>query len=104
MMIDTEIPESKRADGARHAARAMNGLQTILATAASIQRPFNNDDMVELADLYSFVALQLDEMYQLLPPDEKAKYYGYFRQVTEYEKKVAEGTYNPDIDGVLELK
>ena len=28
----------------------------------------------------------------------------YFVQVTEYEKKIANGTYNPDLDGVLKLE
>lgn len=103
LMIDTEVPRKSRNEARRNAVVAMNTLQSISTTAAKIQRPFTNDEMIEVADLYRSVRLQLNSMYEYLPPKEKEKYYGYFMAVTEYEKKIAEGVYNPDLDGVLEF-
>jgi len=51
--------------------------------------------------LYRLVRVELKSLYDLLPTKEREKYYGYFVAVTEYEKKIAEGVYNPDLDGVL---
>lgn len=104
LMIDTEIPRKKRPEAVQNAIKTMNTIQSISTTAANIQRPFADSEMLEIADLYRDVRLQLDSMYQYLPQKEKNKYYGYFMAVTEYEKKIAEGVYNPDIDGVLQLK
>ena len=42
-------------------------------------------------------------MYEFLTPEGKDKYNGYFMKVTEYEKKIAEGIYNPEIDGKLKF-
>ena len=81
----------------------MNTLQGITTYAGSIQRDFETIEMVELADMYRDVRINLNQLYEYLPQREKDKYYGYFVAVTAYEKKVAEGTYNPDIDGVLKF-
>ena len=54
----------------------------------------------ELANLYRLVRVELNSLYELLPTNEREKYYGYFVAVSEYEKKIAEGVYNPDLDGV----
>ena len=47
--------------------------------------------------------VQLNSLYELLPTKEQEKYQGYFVAVSEYEKKIAEGVYNPDLDGVLKF-
>lgn len=73
---------------AKNAANAMNTLQSILTTAAKIQRPFTDEEMLEIADLYRDARLQLNALYEYLSEEGKEKYYGYFMQVTEY--KVAE--------------
>uniref|UniRef100_A0A7S1ZSV3 Uncharacterized protein n=1 Tax=Trieres chinensis TaxID=1514140 RepID=A0A7S1ZSV3_TRICV len=101
LMIYNEIPENKRDDAIVNAVEALNTLQSIILTAADVQRPFEKKELISMADMYRTVRLELNDMYEYLPPKEKAKYYGYFMAVTEYEKKVAEGTYNPDVDGVL---
>jgi len=103
LMIDTEIPKKNKALASKSAAKVMNTLQTISKTAAKIQRPFTDEEMLEVADLYLDARLQLNAMYEFLNPDGKEKYYGYFMKVTEYEKKIAEGVYNPELDGVLKL-
>lgn len=103
LMIDEEVPRRKRDEAAKKAARTMNTLQAISSTAASIQRPFKNEEMMSLADMYRDVRLQLNDIYEYLPLSEKSKYYGYFMAVTEYEKKIADGTYNPDLDGILQF-
>jgi len=103
LMIDQEIPRQKRAEASSNAATVMNTLQTIYSTADNIQRPFSSLELLLIADLYRDVRFQLNDMYEYLPKKEKDKYYGYFMAVTEYEKKVAGGTYNPDIDGILKF-
>jgi len=101
LMIETEVPRARREEASGNAAKTMNTLQTIYTTADSIKRPFNNKEMLLIADLYRDVRFQLNDMFEYLPQKEKDKYYGYFLKVTEYEKKIAEGVYNPDIDGAL---
>jgi len=104
LMIDTEIPMNQRENAVRDAVITMNTLQSISSTAGRILRPFTPDEMLEIADLYRDVRLRLNNMYEYLPQKEKDKYYGYFMAVTEYEKKIAEGVYNPELDGVLKLE
>ncbi len=103
LMIDTEIPKNKRSLARQRAAKTMNTIQSISTTAAKIQRPFEDEELLAVADLYRDARLQLNEMYEYLPPEGKDKYYGYFMKVTEYEKKIADGVYNPELDGVLKL-
>ncbi len=104
LMIDTEIPEARRASAVRDAVNTMNKLQSISTTAAKVMRPFTPEEMLDIADQYRDVRLSLNNMYEYLPQKEKDKYYGYFMKVTEYEKKIAEGIYNPELDGVLKLE
>jgi hypothetical protein len=101
LMINEEIPKRNRNMAIKNAVNAMNTLQEIGKYAASIQRDFEPLEMVTLADMYLQVRVNLNELYEYLPQKEKDKYYGYFAAVTEYEKKIADGTYNPDIDGKL---
>jgi len=103
LMIDEEIPPNKRKEAVKNAVNAMNTLQSIGKYAAAIQRDFKLDEMTELADMYLTVRINLNQLYEYLPQLEKDKYYGYFVEVTKYEKKLAEGTYNPDIDGILKF-
>ena len=103
LMIEQEVPRQRRAEASRNAATCMNTLQEIYTTADNIQRPFNSKEMIRIADLYRDVRIQLNSLYEYLPQKEKDKYYGYFVAVTEYEKKIAEGVYNPDVDGVLKF-
>mmetsp|Transcript_24906 Transcript_24906/g.52386 ORF Transcript_24906/g.52386 Transcript_24906/m.52386 type:complete len:244 (+) Transcript_24906:530-1261(+) len=103
LMIETEIPRSKQKDAAIKAANTMNALQAVSSRAAKVEEEFGPIDLEELADLYRLVRVQLNGLYELLPQKEKDKYYGYFVAVTEYEKKIAEGVYNPDLDGVLKF-
>ena len=104
LMINEEIPKSKRPLAVKNAVATMNQLQEIAKYANSIQRDFEKEEMVQLADMYLKVRVNLNQLYEYLPPKEKEKYYGYFVAVTEYEKKIADGVYNPDIDGVLKLE
>lgn len=103
LMIETEIPRSKQKDAAIKAANTMNSLQAVSNRAAKVEKEFGPIDLEELADLYRLVRVELNGLYELLPQKEKDKYYGYFVAVTEYEKKIAEGVYNPDLDGVLKF-
>ena len=103
LMIGQEIPRSRRKEAVKNAVAAMNQLQEIARYSGSIQRDFETLEMVALADMYLNVRVNLNQLYEYLPDREKEKYYGYFAAVTEYEKKVAEGTYNPDIDGILKF-
>lgn len=103
LMIDNEIPRKRRRNAVKNAVAAMNQLQEIAKYSGSIQRDFETIEMVELADMYSNIRVNLNQLYEYLPEKEKDKYYGYFVAVSEYEKKIAEGTYNPDIDGVLKF-
>ena len=103
IMIDNEIPRQNQREAAIKAANTMNGLQKISSTAAKIERELGPADYEELANLYRLVRVELNSLYELLPNKERDKYYGYFVAVTEYEKKIAEGVYNPDLDGVLKF-
>lgn len=103
LMIAEEIPRSERRKAMKIAANVMNTLQEIAKYAASIQRDFETIEMVQLADMYQVVRINLNQLYEFLPEREKDKYYGYFVAVTEYEKKIADGTYNPDLDGILQF-
>ena len=103
LMIYTEIPPSNRRDAIKDAVGAMNTLQGIAIYSSEIQRPFTKEEMLKVADMYQDVKIRLNQLYDYLPQKEKEKYYGYFVAVTEYEKKVANGTYNPDIDGILKF-
>ena len=103
LMIDQEIPKQQRTAARKIAANVMNTLQDIAKYAGSIKRDFEPLEMVELADMYKVVRIDLNQLYEFLPEKEREKYYGYFVAVTEYEKKIAQGTYNPDIDGVLKF-
>lgn len=104
LMIDTEIPRDRQENAIKDAVVTMNTLQSISTTAAKILRPFTKEEMLQIADLYRDVRIRLNNMYEYLPQKEKEKYYGYFMAVTEYEKKIAEGVYNPELDGVLKLQ
>lgn len=103
LMIYNEIPKSKRDLAIKNSVNSMNILQDIIVYANNIKRDFEIDEMYELANMYLKLRINLNELYEYLPQKEKDKYYGYFVKVTEYEKKIAEGVYNPDIDGVLKF-
>lgn len=103
LMIDNEIPRKNKKQARIRAANSMNTLQKISSTAASIEREMSPADYDEIANLYRLLRVELNSLYELLSPKEKDKYYGYFVQVTAYEKKIAEGVYNPDLDGVLKF-
>jgi hypothetical protein len=103
LMIDTEIPKQDRPKAIKNAVNAMNELQEIAKYSASLQRDFEPLEMVTLADMYQSVRINLNQLYEYLPAKEQVKYDGYMVAVTEYEKKIANGTYNPDIDGVLKF-
>ena len=103
LMIDNEIPKRNRKEARVTAANAVNAIQNVSSTAAAIGRELSPADYEELANLYRLVRVELNSLYNLLGPKEKEKYDGYFLEVTEYEKKIAEGVYNPDLDGVLKF-
>lgn len=103
LMIDNEIPRSNQRKARIRAANTMNALQKISSNAAKIERELSPAEYDEFANLYRLVRVELNGLYELLAEKERNKYYGYFVAVTEYEKKIAEGVYNPDIDGVLKF-
>ena len=103
MMIDDEIPRNRQREARIRAANTMNALQKISSNAAKIERELSPAEYDEFANLYRLVRVELNGLYELLAEKERNKYYGYFVAVTEYEKKIAEGVYNPDIDGVLKF-
>ena len=103
LMIDNEIPWNRQREARIRAANTMNALQKISSNAAKIEREMSPAEYEEFANLYRLVRVELNGLYELLPAKEKDKYYGYFVAVTEYEKKIAEGIYNPDLDGVLKF-
>lgn len=101
-MIDYDIPKKNQREAAIKAVNTMNTLQQISITAAKVEKELAPADYEELANLYKSVRIELKTLFDLLPHKEKEKYYGYFVAVTEYEKKIAEGVYNPDIDSVVQ--
>lgn len=103
LMIAQEIPRSEQKRAARNASNSMNILQDIIVFSNGIQRDFEPQEMLELADMYQTLRINLNQLYEYLPQKEKDKYCGYFVAVTEFEKKVAEGVYNPNIDGLLKF-
>ncbi|EJK45988.1 hypothetical protein THAOC_35370 [Thalassiosira oceanica] len=103
LMIDNEIPRKNQKQARIRAANSMNTLQKISSTAASIEREMSPSDYDKIANLYRLLRVELNSLYELLSAKERNKYYGYFVEVTEYEKKIAEGVYNPDLDGVLKF-
>lgn len=103
LMIEDEVPRKNQREATVRAANTMNALQKLSSTAAQIKRDLSPADYEELANLYRLVRVELNSLYELLGSKEREKYYGYFVAVTEYEKKIAEGVYNPDLDGVLKF-
>jgi hypothetical protein len=103
LMIYNEVPKRRREEAIQNAVKVMNTLQGIRLYASEFRRPFTQMEMLAVADMYRDVKVQLNNLYEYLPDKEQDKYYGYFVAVTEYEKKIANGTYNPDIDGVLQF-
>eukprot|EP00560_Eucampia_antarctica_P007652 CAMPEP_0197824424 /NCGR_PEP_ID=MMETSP1437-20131217/1671_1 /TAXON_ID=49252 ORGANISM="Eucampia antarctica, Strain CCMP1452" /NCGR_SAMPLE_ID=MMETSP1437 /ASSEMBLY_ACC=CAM_ASM_001096 /LENGTH=306 /DNA_ID=CAMNT_0043424043 /DNA_START=60 /DNA_END=980 /DNA_ORIENTATION=- len=103
LMIYNEMPKKNRKYAIQKAVNTMNTLQSIVTQASKIDHPLTKEEMLEMADLYRYARLELNEMYEYLSPNEKDKYYGYLMKVTEYEKKIAEGTYNPELDGILKF-
>lgn len=103
LMIDTEIERSNRREASIKAANSMNAIQKVSSTAAKVERALGPADYEELANLYRLVRVELNSLYELLPAEKRDLYNGYFVSVTEYEKKIAEGVYNPDLDGVLKF-
>jgi hypothetical protein len=101
LMIVNDIPKKSKREAAIKAANTMNTLQQILITASKLERELGPADYEELANLYGTVRKELKTLFDLLPLKEQDKYYGYFLAVTEYEKKIAEGVYNPEIDGIM---
>ena len=100
LMIRNEVPRKTRGNASRLAAGIMNGIQDISARAAAVNGPFKNEDMLEIADMYKDVRLQLAELFDMMPPASQSRYFGYMVEVTQYEKKIADGSYNPDFDRV----
>ena len=49
---------------------------------------FTVKDMTELAQVYRMPRLNLNQLHEYLPQRKKDKFYDYFVEVTEYEKKV----------------
>lgn len=104
LMIATEIPKKERDRASKNASKAMNTLQNICIFTGKIQRPLTDEEMLQIADMYRDARVQLNSLYEYLTPAGREKYYGYFMKVTDYEKKIADGVYNPDLDGVLKLE
>jgi len=104
LMIYNEVPKRNREAAIKNAVKTMNTLQSISLSAAKVQRPFEKQEMLEIADLYRDLRINLNQLYEYLEPKEKDKYYAYFVAVTDYEKKIANGTYNPELDGVLRFE
>lgn len=103
LMIDDEMPKENQKEAAITSANAMNTLQKISSTAAKVEGGLGPADYDEIANLYRLLRVELNALYELLAATERDKYYGYFVAVTEYEKKIAQGVYNPDLDGVLKF-
>lgn len=76
LMIYNEIPKRSRDRAIKDAVNVMNSLQDMVTYANSIQRPFEKEEMLRVADMYRYVRVQLNDMYELLPEKEKEKYYG----------------------------
>ena len=100
LMIQSEVRRKDRGRAAKLSASCMNGIQMISARAAKVDGPFSRSDMIEVADLYRSLRLQLAELFDLLDDKSQSKYFGYMVEVTQYERKIADGSYNPDFDNV----
>ena len=100
LMIRNDVPRKNRNNASRLAAGIMNGIQGISARAAAVNGPFKNENMLEIADMYKDVRLQLAELFDMMPLASQSRYFGYMVEVTQYEKKIADGSYNPDFDKV----
>lgn len=81
LMIDDEIMPSKKDQARQKAANVMNILQNINITASKVQRPFEKEELEEIADMYRDVRVNLNLLYEYLPQAGKDKYYGYFVKV-----------------------
>jgi hypothetical protein len=93
-MIHEEIPKRKKKAAIKNAVTSMNQLQEIINYASSIQRDFEPDEMILLADMFRTVRINLNQMYEYLPDEEKEKYHGYFVAVARYERKIAKDVYS----------
>ena len=81
LMIDDEIMPSKKDKAREKAANVMNILQNINITASKVQRPFEKEELEQIADMYRDVRVNLNLLYEYLPKAGKDKYYGYFVKV-----------------------
>lgn len=85
LMIDNEIVPSRRKKARENAANVMNILQNITIFASKIQRPFEKEELLQIADMYRDARVNLNSLYEFLPPSGKDKYYGYFVKVSNNE-------------------
>lgn len=83
LMIDDEIMPMKKDKAREKAANVMNILQNINITASKVQRPFEKEELEQIADMYRDVRVNLNSLYEYLPKAGKDKYYGYFVKVVQ---------------------
>ena len=89
----------------QNAVRVMNTIQTISMTAANLDLThLHKEELLQMADLYR-ILFKWNWMTctNFCHPRKKGQVVWILYGRTEYEKKIAEGTYNPDLDGILLL-
>ncbi len=102
LMIDDDGLKTSKREAAIKAANTMNTLQQILISTSTLERELGPVDYEELANLYGTLRTELKTLFDSPPLKEQEKYFGLLcgSYHTEYEKKIAEGVYNPD-DGII---
>jgi hypothetical protein len=98
LMIRTEIPKARRDDAARSAAACINTMSKLASTQDIYGTSFTDEQMLEVADLYSLARSQLAAFFDYLPEDSKSRFFNYNAAVRQYEERELEA------DGIQRMK
>mmetsp|Transcript_19210 Transcript_19210/g.29122 ORF Transcript_19210/g.29122 Transcript_19210/m.29122 type:complete len:282 (-) Transcript_19210:90-935(-) len=94
LMIETEVPRSRRREAAQSAADVMNGIQDIAKFAIEGAQggiDLKPKDAVLLADLYASLQGKLLRLFAYLPMEIQDKYQGYAKILRDFELSQSAG-------------
>ena len=88
LMINTDVPKPNRGEAVQQAVTIMNTFNKLVNTAGTYTT-FESADLLVIADIYADARGKLARFFDLLPTQEKEKFYNYADAVRKYEEKVS---------------
>ena len=86
LMIREEVPARERENAINDAVIIMNTFNSLIARCQGLQ-VFEQNDLVEVADIYGDARRKLAKFFDYLPTGSKDKFYGFAADVRKYEEK-----------------